>query len=40
MTNEEIISAALQEVKNPQWAMTEQFFEIHDLEETDPVAHI
>ena len=38
MTDQEIIFAALQEVRNPTWAMAEQFFEIHALEEEDPVA--
>ena len=40
MTDQEITSAALQEVKSPTWAMTEQFFEIHALKEEDPIALI
>lgn len=38
MVEKEVVNAALQEVANPKWAMTEQFFEVHRLKEENPIA--
>ena len=38
MIEKAVIDAALQEVTNPKWGMTQQFFELHELRKENPIA--